>query len=491
MKQFKYSILSLSLFFVFAGYFTPITVLSATIDLGEEGGWQNIIKAHDAGFTKVSDTYYWFGSDRSEIYGGWNAKSINCYSSNDLANWTFQKKVFQVDPQGNLSIRRPKVIYHETTGKYVMWMGAYGVNGNEALVAVSETICGEYTIVDRGQDEQGQNKPNPFKPFGNESGDSTLFKDDVIEGNDINKAAYFISVASSITTGMDRKKINAYKLRDDDYLDVVEYETIYQTDYSGTCNPDGNPDACREAPAVIKKDGTYYLLTSGTNFWYFSQQKYATATSLFLNYQYWSAMQNVGDCSCYDSQTTYIITVEGTQDTSYIYCGDRWNFPCPSPYDYPEYNCQGGFGWYPPGDWDMGLAPYIWMPLEVNSGTMTLKWNERWTIDVTTGVIVTEPYSISGRVLAQEETEEDEEIPLPETILYLRTGGQAIDTTVTDSEGKYKFEDVASNPYFVVPEKCGFAFNPPWHWRGVTDHDWANVNFTVSSCTKCHANCLP
>jgi hypothetical protein len=51
----------------------------------------------------------------------------------------------------------------------------------------------------------------------------------------------------------------------------------------------------REAPAMFKRNGRYFLLTSGATGWSPNQQKYASSTSIESG---WSSLANFGDSVC-------------------------------------------------------------------------------------------------------------------------------------------------------------------------------------------------
>ena len=83
------------------------------------------IQAHGGGIIKLGDTYYWFGEDRAQ--GLDRAKRyVSCYSSKDLAHWTFRNQVIKLaDPENSgrgWVLERPKVFYNPKTKKYVMYM---------------------------------------------------------------------------------------------------------------------------------------------------------------------------------------------------------------------------------------------------------------------------------------------------------------------------------------------------------------------------------
>lgn len=115
----------------------------------------------------------------------------------------------------------------------------------------------------------------------------------------------------------------------------------------------------REAPALIKRDGIYLLLTSGTSGWDPNQARYGTATSLGGT---WSATKAVGNGTTYDSQPTYIMPIEGSETTSYLYLGDRWLDPT-----YQD-------------------SKYVWLPITFPTrDSMTLNWSTRIAVDIKTG----------------------------------------------------------------------------------------------------------
>ena len=87
----------------------------------------NYIQAHGGGITRVGSTYYWFGEDKNgETSSNTSFQDIPCYSSTDLAHWTFVSYVLTRQVSGDLGPNRivecPNVIYNDTTQQYVMYM---------------------------------------------------------------------------------------------------------------------------------------------------------------------------------------------------------------------------------------------------------------------------------------------------------------------------------------------------------------------------------
>src|ERR1700684_2274907 len=73
------------------------------------------VQAHGGGILKLGDTYYWFGEDRTQSNDP-QKRYVACYSSHDLAHWTFRHQVLQqADPEHlgpHWVLERPKVFYN-------------------------------------------------------------------------------------------------------------------------------------------------------------------------------------------------------------------------------------------------------------------------------------------------------------------------------------------------------------------------------------------
>ncbi|WP_162341602.1 family 43 glycosylhydrolase [Paenibacillus paridis] len=271
------------------------------------------IRAHGGWMLQQDGFYYWFGEDRSD------GKKVSCYRSSDLKAWenrgavlTLQSKVqptyyrtsLDLYPPGQRDtgygqgavIERPKVLRNELTGKYVMWM--HWENGNNyhdarCAVATCDTIDGEYVY------------HGSFNPIGHMSRDCTVFQDD-------DGTAYFMSAAR------DNADLLIYRLSDD-YLSIDEHvKTLWPGQY-------------REAPAMIKRDGVYFLITSACTGWLPNQGAYAYSDSLTGK---WSQLLPFGDTTTFDSQPAFIVPLEVQGKMEYLYVGDRWD---PSSYHDSSY----------------------------------------------------------------------------------------------------------------------------------------------------------
>ncbi|TPQ23848.1 RICIN domain-containing protein [Streptomyces sporangiiformans] len=310
----------------------PVQAAPQTITNGTQftdvGG--NPVHAHGGGVIKVGSYYYWFGENRNSDN---TFRYVDAYRSTDLKNWEFRNHVLTeaTDPElATANIERPKVMYNAATGKFVMWMHKEnGVDYSEAraAVAVSDTVDGNYSW--RGS----------FRPLGQHmSRDITVFVD-------TDGTGYMVSAAR------ENYDLHIYRLT---------------SDYTGIAALVADPwhGGHREAPALFKRGGVYFMLTSGATGWNPNQQQYATATSLAGP---WTAMKNIGDSTTYGSQTAYVLPVQGSSGTSYLYMGDRWG------------NSFGG---------TVNDSRYVWLPLTFpTSTTMSMSWYPEVTIDTAAGTV--------------------------------------------------------------------------------------------------------
>ena len=281
------------------------------------------IQAHGGCILAANGRYYWYGEDKSgktrnrriDVVG------INVYSSENLTDWTDCGLALagSDDPESDLwrggVVERPKVLYNEKTGKYVMWMHIDDAKYYRASVGVAVADAPEGPFAYQGA----------FRPLRTESRDMTLFQDD-------DGTAY--AVYSS-----DQNRTLRIERLTEDYLqpDGVGREVFV--------------DQTREAPALIKHDGRYYMVTSGCTGWNPNPSLYAVADHVLGQ---WRLIDNPfeGDekQTSFRSQSTWLMTVKGRT----IYMGDRWN---------PD---------------NLSDSRYIWLPVEWENGRMIIRWTNEW-----------------------------------------------------------------------------------------------------------------
>ncbi len=243
----------------------PVTIANGTQFRDTSG---KVLHAHGGGILREGGYYYWFGETRNPDN---TFRAVSVYRSTDLKNWEFRNDVLTRSSHPELdvaNIERPKVIYNNSTGRFVMWMHKEnGSNYSEARAAVasSATVDGDYTY------------HGSFRPLGQHlSRDITLFND--------NGTAYMISAAD------ENYDLHIYRLTSD-YLNV---STLVGNFWN---------DAHREAPAMFKRGNVYFLLTSAATGWNPNQARYATASSISGP---WTGWTNVGDGTTFGSQPAYV-----------------------------------------------------------------------------------------------------------------------------------------------------------------------------------------
>jgi hypothetical protein len=288
------------------------------------------IQAHGGGIIKLGETFYWFGEDRTKENDP-EKRFVSCYSSTNLAHWTFRNQVLKLGNVENLQrgwvVERPKVYFNAKTKQFVMYFhldGALpgekpGYNLARVGVAVSDTVDGHYTYL------------KSFRPLGQQSRDIGQFIDD-------DGTAYLIF----------EDRPNGFHIArlSDDYLNVEKDVCLVREPLEGG--------------ALVHYKGLYYFIGSQLTSWDPNPNKYATAKSLSGP---WSEFKDIAppETKTYRSQSTYLLKVAGTKTTTVIYLGDQWNKRA---------------------IWD---SRYLWMPLEIGNGSVRLPAPAKWTLDVTTG----------------------------------------------------------------------------------------------------------
>lgn len=262
---------------------------------------------------------------------GYRYQAVSMYRSTDLRRWEFRRDILTGASAPSLrvaNVERPKVIYNAATRRYVLWAHKEnGENYNEArvVVATSDTVDGDYAF------------QREFRPLDHESRDMTLFADD-------DGSAYLISAAAN------NYDLNIYRLTED-YTAIAALVTVIKGYH-------------REAPALFKRDGTYFLFTSGATGWNPNRASYQTAATIAGP---WTAPSYISDPRTYNPQPTFVLPVTGPAGTSYLYLGDRWA---------PATGQQ-------PND-----STYVWLPLTFPTATsVELPGASQITVDTAAGTV--------------------------------------------------------------------------------------------------------
>ena len=293
------------------------------------------IQAHGGGVLYHDGVYYWFGEnkDKKNTPGARRVDviGVSCYSSVDLYNWKHEGIVLPAvqddiahDLHPGKVLERPKVIYNRAARKFIMWMHVDTSDYTYARIgiAVSGRPAGPYEYI-------GSIGPNGF-----DSRDMTLFKDE-------DERAYVI-FSSEMNSCLQ------IALLTDDYLNV---EGICSRHFKAP-----RKNQSREAPAIFKDRGKYYLITSGCTGWNCNEAEYAAADSVFGP---WEVKGNpcIGEHAekTFYSQPAFVLPL-AEKEGAFIFMGDRW---------FKD---------------NLRDSRYVWLPVFPEEGKITIKWMDSWEI---------------------------------------------------------------------------------------------------------------
>jgi hypothetical protein len=323
MKRFFSCLLSCLVLFLAV---SALRAAPATIKPGEpwfDNRGQRI-QAHGGGITTFQHTYYWFGEDRTETNDP-GKRYVACYSSRDLAHWKYCGQVLQLaDPEHlgpNWVLERPKVFVNTRTHKFVLYAHLDDAHYKLARVMVA--------VSDHIAGPYAYVKS--FRPLNQESRDIGQFVD-------VDGSAYLI-FESRPTKGFFLAKLTA------DFMDVEQTAFI---------------KAPLEGGALVHVGDRYYVIGSHMTGWRPNPNVYATASTLAGP---WTEFQNMApaELNNYDSQSTMLVKVAGSKKTAVLFLGDIWK---------------------PKALWD---SRYLWMPMELDGGTIKLPTPKPWTLNIKTG----------------------------------------------------------------------------------------------------------
>jgi hypothetical protein len=340
------------------------------------------INAHGGGILFHNGVYYWYGEHKDERSSA-ALVGVTCYSSTDLYKWKNEGAVLAVsdDPKSPIVrgcvIERPKVIYNARTKKFVMYfhleLRGKGYTAANVGVAISDSPTGKFVLLKNSrvnanvfplnmtaEQQKSGVKVSDFKDWW-----TPQWRKAVDEGMFVRRdlASGQMSRDMTLFVDDDGKAYHIYSSEENLTLHIAELTNDY-LNYTGRyvrVAPGGH----NEAPAIFKKDGTYYLITSGCTGWDPNAARQFTADHIFGP---WTQHQNpcVGKDAdlTFHSQSTYILPVQhspsfgGGKGEAFIFMADRWT---------PRHPID---------------ARYIWLPIEFKNGLPVLKWRDEWDLSV-------------------------------------------------------------------------------------------------------------
>ncbi|WP_342384163.1 family 16 glycosylhydrolase [Bacteroides ovatus] len=332
----------------------------------------SVINAHGGGILFHKGTYYWFGEHRPDT-GFVTEKGVNCYSSTNLCDWKYEGISLSVSDKAGSDIEkgcimeRPKVIYNEKTGKFVMWLHlelkGQGYGLARAAVAVSDSPVGPYRFIRSSRVNPGVFPINMTKkerntkwnfeeykkwwtPEWHKAIESGMFVHRDLEGGQMSRDM-------TLFVDDDGKAYHIYSSEDNLTLQIAELTDDY-LNHSGKyirIFPGGH----NEAPALFKKDGNYWMITSGCTGWDPNKARLLTATSIMGE---WKQLPNpcIGKNAekTFGGQSTYVLPLSGQKDR-FVFMADVWH---------PK---------------SLSDSRYIWLPIRFNeNGAPFIEWIDRW-----------------------------------------------------------------------------------------------------------------
>jgi hypothetical protein len=154
----------------------------------------------------------------------------------------------------------------------------------------------------------------------------------------------------------DRKAYHIYASEENLTLQIAELSDDYLSHTGRYIRVEAGGH--NEAPAIFKKNGRYFMITSGCTGWEPNAARLLVAGEIMGE---WNVMPNPakgeGAERTFESQSTFILPVAGKED-AFIFMADRWR---------PR---------------SLGDSRYIWLPVLFEEGYPILRWMENWSLAI-------------------------------------------------------------------------------------------------------------
>jgi len=287
--------------------------------------------------------YYWYGENKENTKpnaGVWH-NGVRCYSSTDLYNWKSEGIILRAEEAGPLHplriMDRPHILYNLRDDRFVMYIKFAGTDeqpGNWEVqymgVAVSDKITGPFSLT------------GTFHPLGMHAGDFDLYKDPRDE------KAYL--VFGRIHTEIVIADLTA------DYTGL--------TGHYSSCFKRSGPPFGREAPAVFKRGGEFFMLTSGTSGYLPNPTEAGSARFIHGPWaEHGDACPGDDGMDSFNAQFSSVFKVPGRD--LFIALGDRWLGDYRNNKNAP----------------DMSEAGYVWLPVVIEGGRPVIRWLDEWEVE--------------------------------------------------------------------------------------------------------------
>lgn len=309
------------------------------------------INAHGGNILSYKGTYYWYGESRSDSGKPYSSLGVSVYSSKDMKTWKDCGIVLPVssekgsDIEGGCIIERPKVVYNAATKKFVMWfhleLKGQGYSAARYGIATSDTPTGTFEYVRSG-------RVNPeIYPVGFSRPDTTDLRHQLLFPElktwwtpewrlQIERGMFLVrdmqtgQMARDMTIFIDDdgKAYHIYSSEDNLTIQIAQLTDDYLA-HNGTYVRIA-PGGQNEAPSIFKKDGYYWMITSGCTGWAPNAARLFRAKNIFGP---WQQLPNpcvgVGAEKTFGAQATYILKLEDSKlkkafGSDYLFMADIW-----------------------------------------------------------------------------------------------------------------------------------------------------------------------
>ena len=333
------------------------------------------INAHGGGLLFHEGKYYWYGENRP-ARGFTTEVGVEVYSSSDLMNWEDEGVALAVSEEAGHDIERgcimerPKVVRNPKTGKFVMLfhleLKGKGYAAARVGFAESDSPVGPFRFIRSLRPNAGKwptdfsrrdiRKAKKLKEADYKEWWTPEWREAIREGLLLARDVPGGQMSRDMTVYVDDdgKAYHIYSAEENLTLNLAELTDDY-LDYTGRYVRIA-PGGQNEAPTIFKRDGVYWMITSGCTGWAPNEARMFKAASLWGPWeQLPSPFVGKDAKKSFHTQGTYIFKVEGTED-GFVFMADPWN---------PQ---------------SLKNSRHIWLPIDFEAdGTPVIRWVDSWS----------------------------------------------------------------------------------------------------------------
>lgn len=333
------------------------------------------INAHGGGLLFHEGKYYWYGENRP-ARGFTTEVGVEVYSSSDLMNWEDEGVALAVSEEAGHDIERgcimerPKVVRNPKTGTFVMLfhleLKGKGYAAARVGFAESDSPVGPFRFIRSLRPNAGKwptdfsrrdiRKAKKLKEADYKEWWTPEWREAIREGLLLARDVPGGQMSRDMTVYVDDdgKAYHIYSAEENLTLNLAELTDDY-LDYTGRYVRIA-PGGQNEAPTIFKRDGVYWMITSGCTGWAPNEARMFKAASLWGPWeQLPSPFVGKDAKKSFHTQGTYIFKVEGTED-GFVFMADRWN---------PQ---------------SLKNSRHIWLPIDFEAdGTPVIRWVDSWS----------------------------------------------------------------------------------------------------------------